>query len=139
MRPSPVKLSSALVALAAFLGSVGTVSAAPPPGLRWGDKAFGNSSRTQPATPGYSAAPVGPYYAAPVQPYAALPAAPAFTGPGAVTGQTITIVGADGVARVYPITGGVVQQLPSSSTTAGQVAPGVGGTSTNPGVVIPRR
>lgn len=102
MVTSPVKLSSALVALAAFFGSVSAVTAAPPPGLRWGDTAFGNSYRTQTVAPSY--------YAAPVQAFAATPATVVTApGSGVVAGQTITIRGADGVVRVYPITGGVVQ------------------------------
>lgn len=130
MRTFPVKLSFALLSLAAFCGSARTVSAAPPPGLRWGDTAFGRSYRAQPATPSF--------YTAPLPTLAATPA-PSVAGSGVVTGQTIRIRGADGVVRVYPITGGVVQQLPSSSATGGQVNPNAGGTSNNPGVVIPRR
>lgn len=109
MRTSPVKLLTALLAAVAFFGTINAITAAPPPGLRWGDTAFGNYSRTRPAVPTYFAVP-STVAAAPsvVVGSPAVAAAPV---------QTITIRGADGVVRTYPVVGGVVQQLPAEATT----------------------
>ncbi|MCE9562940.1 MAG: hypothetical protein K8U57_12930 [Planctomycetes bacterium] len=137
MFTSPLKMAGAFVAL---LASVNLASADPGKGLRWSDFAWGPSR-----TPTTRTAPT--YYYAPAQ--------NVVTGPAVAVGQplngnpstaanTITIVGSDGVARTYPVVGGVVQQVPTQSTIAApnatgvtQTAPTVGGTSTNPAVVIP--
>ena len=130
MFTSPVKLAGAFVAV---LASVSLASADPGKGSRWGDIAF-SSSRVPTRT-----------YMAPVPSVVAAPAvAVAQPSTGTSAAQTITIVGSDGVARSYPVVGGVVQQLPTQSTVGAQngnggtqTSPAVSGSSTNPAVVIP--
>ena len=102
-----------IVAFATLLGTAGLVSADPGKGLRWSDHAFG-PSRTQVSRP------VTQYY------YPTVPTTSGVvTAPAATTGQTITIRGADGVVRTFPVQGGVVQQMPTQSTVMVQGADGV--------------
>jgi len=110
------KLASTL-ATAAVLVTAGLAAAAPPPGMRWSDQAFGPSwaSRTTPT----------PYYTGPSYSYSApaVVSAPVVTAPAAVAtapattpaAATIAIRGPDGVVRNYPVQSG-------TTTAQGQVA-----------------
>jgi len=122
-----------IVAFATLLGSAGLVSADPGKGLRWSDYAFG-PSRTQTSRPATQ------YY------YSTVPTTSGIvTAPSTTTGQTITIRGADGVVRTFPVQGGVVQQMPTQSTVMIQGADGVirsypaatGGTPGTTTIIVP--
>ena len=121
------RMKLSFVAVAAFslvTGVAGTASADPGKGLRWSDFAWGPSSRTQPTrtTPYYSA---GNYrYSPNTMTLVPTPQGVATTPSTAAT-PTISILGSDGVVRVFPVTGGVVQQIPSQSTITVRDADGV--------------
>ncbi len=133
MFTSPLKLTGISVAvLSALLSSATLASADPGKGLRWSDFAWGPSRTTTTRT-----APT--YYSTQAYGYAIAPQSTATGGTVAplTTGQTIAIRGSDGVVRVYPVVGGVVQQLPTQSTVGAQGSTVTGGSSSNPSVVIP--
>lgn len=119
-----MKLSFVVVAAFSLVaGTTGTASADPGKGLRWSDFAWGPSSRTQPTrtTPYYSA---GSYRYSP-NALTLVPAPQGVATVPATTTPTISIRGSDGVVRVFPVTGGVVQQIPTQSTITVRDADGV--------------
>ena len=143
MFTSPVKFAACVAVLVTFVGTASIASADPGKGLRWSYFAWGPSSRTQPMR-------ATPYYPAGSTSYSpnTLTMVPANQGvvntPSAAT-PTISIRGSDGVVRVFPVVGGVVQQVPTQSTITVRDADGVtrtypvvtGGSTGGSSVVIP--
>lgn len=111
-------LTLAVIASLLSLAVAEKAIAAPPPGLRWGDTAFGSTSPSRgrsvaPPTSSYSApAYRAPLYSAPAS-NAVVVSPPVVTSPLATaipSATTINIRGADGVLRSYPLQGAIVQQ-----------------------------
>jgi hypothetical protein len=98
-----------LLTLALSLGLAGAATAAPPPGSRWSDQAFGRPSR--------SSARVAPAAIAPT----VVSGTAVTTATPAVAGQTVAVRGPDGVVRYFPVAGGaVVRQQTGSPNLASQ-------------------
>lgn len=118
MFTSSRKLAALVAALVTFVVTPNIASADPGKGLRWSDFAWGPSSRTQPMR-------TMPYYPAAGYSYSpsALMVVP--STPSTTATPTISIRGSDGVVRVFPVVGGVVQQIPTQSTITVRDADGV--------------